>query len=56
MSEFDQWMTEVDAEVLGTAGVSVHDLADQPFRAWWDDGLSPTEAAELSLESEGWTP
>ena len=30
------------------------DLADQPYRAWFDDGMSPEEAADETLSNEGW--
>jgi hypothetical protein len=47
---FTQWMSQVDRKVMGVAGLSVHDLTDQPFREWWEEGMSPKEAAELTLE------
>lgn len=50
---FRQWMQEVDREVQAIAFLSVHDLADQPFRDWYDDGVEPLEAAEMTLEDEG---
>lgn len=50
---FAQWMRAVDEAVYATAGVSVHDLADQPFRDWYEDGLTPQEAAEETLIDEG---
>ena len=50
---FAQWMRAVDEAVQATAGLSVHDLADQPFRDWYEDGLTPQEAAEETLIDEG---
>lgn len=50
---FDQWLQAVDLAVSAIAGVSVHDLADQPFRDWYDDEMSPQEAARTMLEEEG---
>lgn len=50
---FQQWMRAVDSEVYALAGVSVHDLADQTFRDWYDDEIEPSEAAEMALENEG---
>lgn len=51
---FDAWMTKVDSKVIRTVGLSVHDLADQPFRDWYDDDMTPDEAAQLALAGEGW--
>jgi hypothetical protein len=53
-AEFDVWMKKVDKAVIARSGVSIHDLADQPFADWFEDGISPSQAAKLSLESEGW--
>lgn len=50
---FEWWMREVDSHVQKLSGVSVHDLADQPFRDWFDDEMPAREAAELALEDEG---
>ena len=50
---FDSWMNTVDREIQNRAGLSVHDLADQPFRDWYDDGMWPEDAAEETLEAEG---
>lgn len=46
-------MLQVNREVSRIAGLSVYDLADQPFREWYDDGIDPDEAAEMTLEDEG---
>jgi hypothetical protein len=50
---FEEWMEHVDAEVWGIAGVSVHDLSDQPYRDWYESDYSPYEAAECALEDNG---
>ena len=50
---FPQWMQKVDAEIEKICGLSSMDLADQPFHDWFDDGMDPAEAAELTLEDEG---
>jgi hypothetical protein len=47
---FKKWMNDVDAAVSATAFVSVYDLPDQPFRDWFDDGMSAEEAARTALE------
>jgi hypothetical protein len=51
---FKKWMTEVDIAVAGRAFVSAHDLPDQPYRDWFEEGLSPDEAAALALEDAGY--
>ncbi len=51
---FETWMQQVDAAVAGMAFISVHDLADQPFRDWYESGYTAHEAAEESLENEGY--
>lgn len=53
---FDEWMKEVDQQVILIVECSVHDLADQPFRDWFGDGYSARDAAEEALENEGWPP
>ena len=52
---FDAWMAEVDAALLALTGeITSHlDIADQPWRDWFNDELSPEEAAEEALEEEG---
>ena len=53
ISEFDQWMRKVDRICTATCGLSIHDLADMPFYDWFEDEMTPREAAELALEEEG---
>jgi hypothetical protein len=50
---FGKWMRAVDVAVMRVIGLSIHDLADQPFRDWYEDGITPTQAARLALEDEG---
>jgi hypothetical protein len=50
---FSSWMAAVDLEVQRLASVSVHDLADQTYRGWFDDGYPPEDAAREALENEG---
>lgn len=49
-------MAELDRLIAYGVGVSVYDLSDQPFRDWYDDGITAAEAAELVTEAEGATP
>ena len=50
---FVQWMDRVDARISAICGLSSMDLADQCWRDWYDDGMSPREAAEECLIDEG---
>lgn len=52
--KFDQWMKKVDAYVWRLVGASVHDLADVPFRDWFESGISPQSAAKKALKYSGW--
>jgi hypothetical protein len=53
MTHFDDWLRRVDTACWDMAGLSVHDLPDNPYRDWFDDGLEPSKAAKRALkESE----
>lgn len=51
--EFDEWMEEVSDEVIRISGLSAYDLADMPYADWFNDGMTPDEAANLALDNEG---
>jgi hypothetical protein len=51
---FEEWMKAVDRQAIRKAGISIHDLADQPFRDLFEDGLDPAEVVADILEDEGW--
>ena len=46
------WLEAVDAIIDGRIGCSVLDLADQPYRDWYDAGVSPARAAGRAIRSE----
>jgi hypothetical protein len=50
---FESWMSKVDGKLLATSGLTHHDLADQTWRDWFNDGMPAAEAAELCLKDEG---
>ena len=50
---FEDWMRKVDQAVGAKTGLSVYDLADMPYRDWYDSGMSPSSAAKRALASEG---
>jgi len=54
MKTFEEWMGCVDVEIGRIVGLSSMDLADQPFRDWYDDNITPHEAAVRTLKYEGY--
>lgn len=52
---FAGWMQKVDAAIEAKVGLVALDLADQPYRDWYEDGLRPTTAAAHALRDEGFT-
>jgi hypothetical protein len=50
---FELWMKQVDQHIMRAIGLRASDLADQTFRAWFNDGLPPATVARLTLENEG---
>jgi hypothetical protein len=51
---FKKWMAEVDIALGARAFVSAFDLPDQSYRDWFEEGLSPDEAAALALKDAGY--
>jgi hypothetical protein len=51
---FKKWMVEVDIAVATCAFVSAYDLPDQPYRDWFEDGMTPDEAAVAALKDAGY--
>jgi len=52
---FDTWLAKVDQILLrATEAFTSGDLADQPYWNWWNDGVSPREAALDALEDNGY--
>ena len=47
---FEGWKMAVDDEVGALVGLSCDDLPDAPYRDWYDEGMSPSEAAEEVLQ------
>lgn len=44
--KFDDWLKAVDAECDKQFGCSYKDLPDCPFRDWYENGVSPKNAAK----------
>lgn len=51
-ARFALWLYLTDRRVARRVGVSLFDLADVTLRDWYEDGLSPAEAAEEALASD----
>jgi hypothetical protein len=50
---FPAWLKLVDVELTKRCDLSHDDLADQPWRDWFDDDISAAELAEECLVNEG---
>lgn len=49
---FQQWMKRVDQHVAAKIGLTTGDMPDLCFvHDWFDDGMSPQEAARELLET-----
>ena len=47
---FNRWMWEIDALVSkALGGLGVYDLPDCPFYDWFDDGMTPKQAARKAI-------
>jgi hypothetical protein len=53
-NHFREWLRQVDLELTKRCGLIHDDLADQPWRDWFNDGFTAAEAAEECLINEGW--
>lgn len=51
-ARFALWLALVDRRVGRMVGLSLFDLADVTLRDWFDDGMSPREAAEEALAND----
>ena len=50
---FDLWTMLVDRKVSSRLGLGIDDLEDLPYSDWFEDGLTPSEAASLVFEEQG---
>lgn len=48
---FEAWFAKVDSLVEGRIGLGCSDVEDQPYRDWFEDGYSPSEAADEVVEN-----
>ena len=47
---FDIWMKKVDSALARKCGLTSEDLADCCYYDWYEDGVTPAEAADMVLE------
>lgn len=50
MKTFENWKEEVDGTLETVSGLTSDDLADQPFREWYEGEMNPLEAAARTLQ------
>lgn len=55
VDKFSIWCNNIDSALMGTIGLAASDLPDIPFRAYFDDGLTPAEAIESAVEDGWWS-
>lgn len=46
---YEAWHHDVDTIVQCTVGCSVNDLPDCAYRDWYDEGMSPRDAAMRAI-------
>ncbi len=49
---FEAWMDAVDRHLVTQIGLTHRCLADVTWRDWYEDDLSPAEAAGLAIDNE----
>lgn len=52
VSTFEAWMDAVDRHLVSQIGLTHQCLTDMTWRDWYDDDLSPAEAAGLAIDTE----
>jgi hypothetical protein len=54
MDGYDLWLEAVNSEVQQmTGGFGIYDLVDYDYRSLYEDGIEPSEAAEMIVENDG---
>ena len=48
--DFKQWKREVNKVVVNRIGMGCNDMPDVSYRDWYDDGMSPEEAADEAVD------
>lgn len=47
---FEAWLALVDAKLIRDVGMDHATLPDMPWRDWFDDNMSATEAAQFAVD------
>ncbi len=50
---FEAWMRAVDKEIDGLCGMSSADLPDVCYQDWYDDEVTPKQAAKRAMKNAG---
>lgn len=50
---FKEWMAKVDATLEKMLGLMNTDLADMPYREWYEKGMTSTAAAIKAVKAQG---
>lgn len=48
---FENWMAAIDTYLMTNYLVELTDFPDEPFRDYHEEGLTPTEVAEIMIEN-----
>ena len=49
---FEAWMKAVDSHLLRLVGVESSDMSDVCYADWYEDGMSPSQAARRAMRCE----
>jgi len=44
---FENWMKNINARLFSDYGCTIGDLPDEPFRDYYDEGLTPKNVVEI---------
>jgi hypothetical protein len=47
---FEAWLALIDAKLVRSIGMDHQCLPDMPWRDWFDDNMSATEAAQFAID------
>ena len=50
---FEEWLKQADYTLESLVFLGHDDLPDQTWRDWYNDGVTPADAARMTLENEG---
>ena len=50
--KFNDWLRKCDAVVSSKLGFGLHDLSDADWHGYFEDGLTPSQAADCAYEDQ----